>query len=69
MVREKTLLHHYFLFYFENQKEGKYSPLWNGSYLPSAFLGLFAVVTDKLKFGTVVGFSLIFISSESSSIS
>lgn len=28
MIKEKTLLHHYLLFYFENQEEGKYSLLY-----------------------------------------
>lgn len=70
-VREKTLLHHYFSFYFENQEEGEYSLFYGTEVVVSLSTcsGQFAVVMDELNLGNVVECNPIFTSSESSSIS
>lgn len=70
-VREKTLLHHYFLFYFENQVEGEYRLFYGIEVIVSlsACSGQLAVGMDKLNLGNVIECSLISTSSESSSIS
>lgn len=70
-VREKTLLHHNFLFYFENREEGEYSLFYGIEVIVSlsACSGQLAVVMDKLNLGNVVECNPIFTSSESSRIS